>query len=401
MAADANPHVLVDLTPALPGGRNGGIGTLVDALVTEFAGRAGGLRFTLICDTATAGRFEDLAGGQIPVTSVDFRSLRRWRRLHRFAAAAGPLARPLDRPAAVLGRLRPDVVFSPYGGDTFAGLGVPFVPVVVDLQPFDLPENFSDRDRAGRVAAIENLIDSADEIAAISDFTRDSIVRTFPIEPSRVTTIPIAPPPRRVGPGDDAAITRLGLARGGYWLYPANFWPHKNHATLLRAFADYRSRSPGGGKLVLTGCDTGRGRAVRGEADRLGLGDAVRFAGYVDDAELAGLLAGCRALLFPSRYEGFGIPVVEAFAAGRPVLCSAAGSLPEVAGDAAVLFDPDDPDAIASAMRAFDRGEPDAERMIERGTARHRALGTPAEMAARYRDLLVRAAGCRLVRRAA
>ncbi|MEM7810314.1 MAG: glycosyltransferase family 1 protein [Planctomycetota bacterium] len=439
---------MIDLTPALPDGRNGGIGTLVETLLVEFARREVATRTTLICDPHTAGRFRELTSGRMTIFIRDYATLRRELRLSPFVGrvrrrlpcipdaifdrsasavasahamwsrrrprrrtdSAPPAGDPVESvPGStvlcrderrfadgVLRRLEADVVFSPFGSDTFAAGSTPFVPVVVDLQPFDLPEHFPDG--AARRQALSSAVGHARLVVAISEFTRRRVLNVFGGDPAVVRTIPIAVPddiagPAEVDPSRDAStLRRLGLDRDGYWLFPANFWSHKNHAMLLEAFAMYRGRSRRPARLVFTGCDTGRGAAVRARADGLGLHDDVVFIGYVTRAELDSLYRGCRAVVFPSLYEGFGIPLVEAFAAGRPVLCADAGSLPEVAGDAAVLFDPRDPASITTAMIAFDHNGVDARDLIERGRGRLRASADAAAMADSYEALLTEAA---------
>ncbi|HEY3962051.1 MAG TPA: glycosyltransferase family 1 protein, partial [Gaiellaceae bacterium] len=141
----------------------------------------------------------------------------------------------------------------------------------------------------------------------------------------------------RFHPGDEQ--------REPFLLYPAKPWPHKNHRRLLAAFANVRSERPEL-RLVLTGGDFG----VTPEG--------VEQLGFVSDAELASLYRRAAALVFPSLYEGFGQPPLEAMASGCPVTCSNAGSLPEITGDAARLFDPTDVDAIADGIRdVLDRPE--------------------------------------------
>jgi len=123
---------------------------------------------------------------------------------------------------------------------------------------------------------------------------------------------------------------------------------------LVRALKElHRAPDYRGVSLVITGRDYGAGPEVRREVERLGLGDKVVFAGFVDAADLATLYACCAAYGSMSRFEGFGMTAVEAMACGAPVLVSNCGSLPEVVGDAALLAPPDDVEAIADKIRRF------------------------------------------------
>ena len=141
-------------------------------------------------------------------------------------------------------------------------------------------------------------------------------------------------------------------------------------------------------RLVVVGRDKGLGDEARRAASRLGLNDRVEFAGHVEKQELAQLYRGAVCLLFPSRYEGFGLPVVEAMASGTPVVAAASGSIPEVAGDAAVLVEPGDSVALAGGI---ERAIADHERLVQAGLERARRY-TWAETARRtlavYRELL-------------
>ena len=180
-------------------------------------------------------------------------------------------------------------------------------------------------------------------------------------------------------------LQSLGLEPERFLLYPANFWPHKNHEMLLTAFGIYRSSHPDSDlKLVLTGAPGARRDFLMDAAARMGMNGSVVFPGYVPDADFSALMRGSMALIFPSLFEGFGIPLIEAMAAGRPLLVSNATSLPEVAGGAALLFDPRRPMEIVGAIA---RIAADPRLRAELGAAsahRLEAFGGPREMAARY-----------------
>jgi len=117
------------------------------------------------------------------------------------------------------------------------------------------------------------------------------------------------------------------------------------------------------------------------------------FAGYLPDSEYAGLLWSSLALVYPSLYEGFGMPLLEAMAAGKPVLCSKATSLPEVAADAAILFDPRKPREIAEAIACLANDPKSAPELVARGSQRVRSFGGPREMANRYLQVFQEATG--------
>ena len=191
---------------------------------------------------------------------------------------------------------------------------------------------------------------AARHLIADSQATRDDLIRHYRAAPERVTV---------VTPGCDEIFrpvtdaNRLAQVkgryniRGDYLLHVGTLQPRKNVERLLGAFA----RLDGGLQLVLAGKRGWLYDRIFRQVEELGLGDRVLFTGHVPQADLPSLMSGARLLAMPSLYEGFGLPVVEAMACGTPVVCSNASSLPEVAGDAALLVDPLDVEAWAEAMR--------------------------------------------------
>jgi glycosyltransferase involved in cell wall biosynthesis len=219
----------------------------------------------------------------------------------------------------------------------------------------------------------------ADRLVCVSDFVRHSVLRHGDVAPERVLTIHSTVLRPLDAPAGPSPVDRP------YLLYPANVWPHKNHARLLDAFGMFlRSHPESELALVCTGAPSAAAVELAARAQRALPADRFAFLGFVDDATFAALLHHCRALIFPSLYEGFGLPVLEAMALGKPVLCSKVTSLPEIAGDAALLFDPYDPAAIALALERLVRDRRLEASLVERGRARAAAFGTPSEWAARY-----------------
>lgn len=212
---------------------------------------------------------------------------------------------------------------------------VPRVITLHDVLHRDHPSLVSRATRAFRLVAYDRAARTSERVIVPSAFVRDRAVATLGLDPERVRVVPH---------GVDHQSFRLGTeSREAFVLYPARWWPHKNHARLFEAFAEVRRRSPNL-ELVLTGDSAG------GD-----LPPGVRALGRVSVEELSRLYRTAGATVFPSIYEGFGAPVLEAMASGCPVAAADATALREVAGDAAVLFDPRDPADIARAiLRAID-----------------------------------------------
>lgn len=190
----------------------------------------------------------------------------------------------------------------------------------------------------------------ADALIAISAAARDDIVATLGLDPDRFTVIPHGPG-RKPGPlvaDVDSLRDRLGLSRDGRVVACVGAKrPHKNQALLIRALPHL----DGDVVLVLAGHAEPYEAELRELVDRLGLAQRVRFVGYVPDPELEALYVLSACLAFPTLGEGFGLPVLEAMQRGVAVACSDLPVLREVAGDAAVFFQPDDPVGAARAIQ--------------------------------------------------
>ncbi|MFT4036424.1 MAG: glycosyltransferase family 1 protein [Patulibacter sp.] len=216
----------------------------------------------------------------------------------------------------------------------------------------------------------------AARIVAPATQTRDDLVELLGIDPQRIDVVHNGVAPTTIAPTPVEQLRgRHGLGRRPLVLSPSARQPHKNLDRLLHAFALVPAPRP---LLVLPGYKTGREGALGTLVQELGIGDDVRFLGWVSDADLEALYAAAELLVFPSLYEGFGLPVAEAMLRGLPVACSARGSLAEVAGDAALLFDPDDPAEIATAIVRLLDDDALRERLIDAGCRQAARFTWPA-----------------------
>jgi glycosyltransferase involved in cell wall biosynthesis len=245
----------------------------------------------------------------------------------------------------------------------------PVVPVVHDVAFWRHPAFFSPFERAWMRRAIPWTIRRAAHVVTVSAFSRDEIVDCFGIEPSRIeVALEAADPVFARPPGVPAGI------EPPYVLAVGNLEPRKNLGVLISAFRRLPERAPEvRERLVLVGQQGFRAGSIRAEAADLVASGRVTFTGYVSDERLVALLAGATAFAFPSLYEGFGLPVVEAMAAGAPTLASDIPVMREVAGDAAVLLPTRDPDAWAEAIAELSRDPARRSELAEHG--RRRAAG--------------------------
>ena len=246
---------------------------------------------------------------------------------------------------------------------------VPTIFTPHDLQHLNFPQFFVPADIAQREATYRALCNRASIVTVMSSWSRDDIIARYGLPPTKVRVVPGAAATdayEPVGENDMAATReRLGL-RGPFALYPAKAWPHKNHLRLVAALKLLRDRGVDV-PLVLTGAQDGREIPVMAEAQALGVSDLVRFVGFVAPDELNALYRLARMMVFPSLFEGWGLPVLEAMSAGLPLACSNATCLPAITAGAAELFDPTDPEAIAGAMMKVWRDDRLRERLIAAG----------------------------------
>ena len=208
---------------------------------------------------------------------------------------------------------------------------VPTVTSILDVQHEYLPEFFSAPELRYRKLIYGRSARDSDLVIAISEHAKQTLVERLGVEESRIRVVHLG--------ADLDVFTPADTPRQEFLLYPANRWPHKNHDRLFEALAILRRSRPDL-RLVLTGSGHEGHPAPPG----------VDVAGRVSTEELVALYRTAAALVYPSLFEGFGIPLVEAMATGCPIAAADSSSIPEVAGDAAVLFDPRSPEAIAAAI---------------------------------------------------
>jgi glycosyltransferase involved in cell wall biosynthesis len=208
----------------------------------------------------------------------------------------------------------------------------PAATTVLDVQHEVFPEFFSRAELAYRRRVYGWTVRRSRIVITISEHAREALIERLGLDPARVRAVHLAV--------DHGRFTPDGRAREPFLLYPANAWKHKNHGRLFEALAEVRRERPDL-RLVLTGAGH----------DRLTLPAGAESLGHVDLDRLVELYRSAAALVYPSLYEGFGIPCVEAMACGCPVAASNVASIPEVCGDAAVYFDPLDPESIADGIR--------------------------------------------------
>jgi len=365
-------HVGLNLVFLVPG-RTGGMEVYARELIPALVAAAPEVRFTAFVnrEAAQAGGpwGEHVAAVEVPVHATNRLEWVRGEQalLPRLAARAGV-----------------DVLHSL--GSTAPGWGS-FARVVTvhDLIYRHYPEAHFGLRTLGMRVLVPLAARRADRVIADSRATRDDLVALLGVPPGRIDVVPLglgAEP----GPGtpEPQLRTRLGLGSRRVLLSVSAKRPHKNLMRLLEALA----RIPGARRpvLVLPGYRTEHEAELRARAGALGIAADVVFLEWLSAEDLEGLYGLAAAFVFPSLYEGFGLPVLEAMARGVPVACSDRSSLPEVAGDAALLFDPERPEEIAAAVERLLVDPGLAARLREAGRARAAAFTWSATARATLRS---------------
>ncbi len=264
---------------------------------------------------------------------------------------------PYTRLGWDLGRLvradRPDLIHVQYNAPLFTS--VPTVVTVHDVSFLEHPEYFTHARRSQLRLTVARTVKRAARILTVSEFSRDAILRAYDIPADRVNVIPNAANPefRAIGRerAQQAARETLRL-HAPFILSVGDLQPRKNQIGLIAAFSRLLTDQPQlKHHLVLTGKETWFTPRVRSAARNSGFASRIHFTGFVSDSDLLHLYNACDCFVFPSFYEGFGLPILEAMACGRAVACSNTSAMPEVADGAGLLFDPHRVDEITRAMK--------------------------------------------------
>jgi glycosyltransferase involved in cell wall biosynthesis len=275
----------------------------------------------------------------------------------------------------VLRRLRPRLAHFQHALPL--GSPCPAIVTVHDLSFERDPSLMGRRDRLVFAAVVPRAAQRAARVIAVSERTKRDLIELYRIPEVKIAVIPNGVDPLFTVDGPRPA--------GGYALVVGGLQPRKDPEAAIEAVALLGN---GELRLVFAGPDHGGRAEAERAAERSGLRDRVEFRGYVSQHELASLYRGAACLILPSRYEGFGLPVLEAMASGTPVVATSAGALPEVAGDAAILVGERDPVALAGGI---ERALADRERLVRAGLQRARRYNwaeTARRTVAVYRELV-------------
>lgn len=242
-----------------------------------------------------------------------------------------------------------DLYFCPFSVLYPRPLPLPTVMTLVDIQEMFYPEFFTVDERYNRDLHFPGSTYMADRVITISDFSKQTLIQHHHLPPGKIVVAPLSADGRYARSEQIARPPEYPLP-SDFIFYPANFWKHKNHDRLLQALRILRDQRSQTVEVVFTGFDEPDGYPLAKKIAEYGLQPHAHLLGYLTVEEIAYLYRHARMLVFPSLFEGFGIPVVEAMAAGCPVVASNTTSIPEVVADAAELFDPTSAQSMAETI---------------------------------------------------
>jgi glycosyltransferase involved in cell wall biosynthesis len=343
------------------GAQQGGNETYIRNLIKSLAEVDGENRYTIyLANARAAALWRDGFANQFKNFSV------------RLLPPPTPLVRVPVFLAYELFRRPVDVLHVQYTAPPFCR--VPVVVTIHDLAFEHLPETFTRRGSFQLKLTVRRTAKKAARIATVSEYSRQDLLRTYHLPPEKVTVTynGIEPhfTPQPKSPGESGEIRqRFGIARD-FLLAVGSLQPRKNLVRLIRAYAKLRNENENFTRqLVIVGRKLWLADEIFAEVKKQQWADDVILTGYVADEDLPALYRSASAFVYPSLFEGFGLPPLEAMACGAPVVTSDTSSLPEVAGDAALLIDPRDEQSLVNALIEVVNNEPLRARLREKGIA--------------------------------
>lgn len=246
---------------------------------------------------------------------------------------------------------------------------VPSVVAVFDIQQDYFPEYFDATELAQRQKQTAATMERADKIITISEFSKQTIIEKYNVSPGKISVTWLDAD----SCFDDTRNAKVSIEQElphRYAVFPANSWPHKNHLRLLEAYSILKEQGKASFKLVFTGFKSKSRVEVERYILQSSLENDVCYLGYISQSQMPVVFRNACMLVFPSLFEGFGIPLVEAMKSSIPIACSNCTSLPEIAGDAAIFFDPMNPFDIADKMDRLNRDISLRKELIAKGDSR-------------------------------
>ncbi len=399
-----NIKIAIDLVPMLPGAENGGIKILVCELLSILPKIAPDILWILLTSDDTHEDLKDYECNNVIRICVNKRhdlknSFFIFHVLISFAKKILPLkvkkiikqyfhTKTHNDHLNFLENNNVSLIFCPFMTSFFNNHNIPIVAIVADLQSLYNPNFFSKKENLNREINYKKIFYKAHGVITISNFVKTTILDKFNFPDNKIKVISIQTAERFPKP-DYTRIKELEhifkIKINAYFIYPANAWEHKNHNTLFKAWKilvqDLRFRDI---KLICTGENNAKMHTLVGTVTKLELQNNIIFPGFLPDKDFCTLLSHSMGMIFPSLYEGFGMPVIEAMRQGIPVLCSNSTSLPEVGGDAVLMFDPLNPKSIVTSIIKIMTDKSLRQNLSVKGIIRAELYNKPYQMGQEY-----------------
>ena len=317
--------LFVDLKPMLLTGANGGARNFILNIIDGLAKKTPDFEIICLCKKNTENELITTLGEK----SINIHAVNRYSNF-------------------IIGNRANDIFFTPFGSTDIKTNQLKRLSICYDFLHDEYPIFFSRKDLRQRQRNMDEVAKNANKIICISKFTRDQALKKG-FDAKRLKVIPITFT-KTQGIATNSAKRRKNDEE--FLLYPANFWKHKNHEMLFAAIKLACFEMKGDGpKIICTGyANKQRGIELKKLIKALRIEHAVTMKGYISDREMKELYEKCTGIIFPSLYEGFGMPVAEAMINGKPVCCSNNTALSEIANGGAHLFDPKNPFEIKTSI---------------------------------------------------
>lgn len=272
-------------------------------------------------------------------------------------------------PTNLLQQIGADLLYAGFGISEFHDPSIPQISLIVDCLHYDEPAHLPPEETESRNNWYPTAVQQAALIQTNSDFCIDRLDQNLNVDRGNIFRIYL-PLHERFNSIETASISTPLIGKK-FFIYPANFWSHKNHLGLLIAYNKYlKKEADSAWDLVLTGYNCDETENIKKTAATLGIQEHLHFLGHLPEKKLKRIWSIAGALVFPSLYEGFGLPLVEAMYFQVPIVCSDTGSIPEIAGDAAIYFNPRKPQEIADSLSKISCDENLRKELVAKGIKR-------------------------------
>lgn len=371
MSVEKSSHILLDLRWMIPG-YTGGIEVMARSLLNTLLRIDATRQYTVLLPSVTRFDFDTEGRKNFHIQICD--GLRHY--LDKMSLVLLKAVRrdrvQRDEVWIQARRTRACIAISPSGIISPDLYPLKNLLILPDLQHEYFPDFFSTEELNNRRKYYNASLTHADQLITISEFTRRTIIEhmNFPSDKITVAYLGIDPRFRNTPQPSSQVLKKYNIEASGYLFYPANTWHHKNHRIALRALKHLKEKYHLTLLLVCTGTPKEAHADLMAISAQLSLQDQFRFLGYCPQDDLPALYHEAAALVFPSLFEGFGMPIIEAMSCDCPVICSNTTSLPEIAGNAAYFIDPQDPEMLAEAIYRVLTDSALRQDLIQRGRQR-------------------------------